>query len=163
MGLDMYLTRRRYVGAHFEHLKITGAVTLCDDKGNRVVTEEETQQISEIILETAYWRKANAIHKWFVDNCQEGVDECQESYVSREQLEKLYELCQEVLKDPDKAAELLPVQGGFFFGGTEYDSWYFEKLQYTVDTLKPIVEEKTTPGDGSAQPGYDDFYYHASW
>ena len=27
----------------------------------------------------AYWRKANAIHSWFVENCQDGVDECQYS------------------------------------------------------------------------------------
>ena len=24
----------------------------------------------------ASWRKANAIHKWFVDNVQDGVDDC---------------------------------------------------------------------------------------
>lgn len=26
--------------------------------------------------EIAYWRKANAIHRWFVDNVQNGTDDC---------------------------------------------------------------------------------------
>ena len=27
-------------------------------------------------VEIGYWRKSNQIHKWFVDNIQEGVDNC---------------------------------------------------------------------------------------
>ena len=33
------------------------------------------------------WRKANAIHKFFVDTCQNGNDNCQRHYVSRENLD----------------------------------------------------------------------------
>ena len=39
--------------------------------------------------EIAYWRKANAIHGWFVRNCADGVDECQPIAVSREALNHL--------------------------------------------------------------------------
>ena len=43
-----------------------------------------------------YWRKANQIHKWFVDHCQDGIDDCREAYVSDEQLEELLNLCKKV-------------------------------------------------------------------
>ena len=36
--------------------------------------------------EVGYWRKANQIHKWFVDNVQDGVDDCGEYKVTKEQL-----------------------------------------------------------------------------
>ena len=43
--------------------------------------------------EIIYWRKANAIHKWFVENVQEGVDDCGEYEVTVEQLTELRDLC----------------------------------------------------------------------
>lgn len=52
--------------------------------------------------EVAYWRKANAIHEWF--NCKykeacrgEELDNCQEFYVTREDLVELKETCAKVL------------------------------------------------------------------
>ena len=71
--------------------------------------------------EVAYWRKANAIHKWFVDNCGGGEDECQQMWVSAEKLELLIHTCSKILLDHSLAEKLLPTKDGFFFGGTEYD------------------------------------------
>jgi hypothetical protein len=91
---------------------------------------------------------ANAIHAWFVKNVQDGVDECQESYVSYEQLVELRDLCKKVIKT--KNAELLPPQAGFFFGSTEVDEYYMEDLKETIkiiDALDP---------DG-------EYVYRASW
>jgi len=39
--------------------------------------------------EVGYWRKANAIHKWFVDNVQNGEDDCQRYDVTPAQLTEL--------------------------------------------------------------------------
>src|ERR1017187_4553583 len=50
------------------------------------------------LTEVAYWRKANAIHGWFVNNVQNGIDQCQESVVTREQLNELLSVCYEVIK-----------------------------------------------------------------
>jgi len=47
--------------------------------------------------ELGYWRKANAIHAWFVKNVQNGIDECQEANVTREQLTELKSLCERVI------------------------------------------------------------------
>lgn len=43
------------------------------------------------------WRKANQIHNWFVQNVQNGVDDCSAYEVSKEQLEQLLEICTNVL------------------------------------------------------------------
>ena len=50
------------------------------------------------LTEVAYWRKANAIHGWFVNNVQNGVDKCQKSPVTRQQLNELLSVCHEVIK-----------------------------------------------------------------
>lgn len=47
-------------------------------------------------VEIGYWRKVNSIHNWFVQNVQDGIDERQESLVSKEDLERLLEVCQKV-------------------------------------------------------------------
>ena len=57
--------------------------------------------------EIGYWRKANAIHKWFVDNVQNGVDDCGEYKVTKEQLIQLHNACNDVLNN-HSLAESLP-------------------------------------------------------
>lgn len=45
-----------------------------------------------------YWRKANQIHQWIVDNCANGVDECQDIYVDDEHLQELLDTVNKVLE-----------------------------------------------------------------
>ena len=48
--------------------------------------------------DVAYWRKANAIHKWFEDHCADGeIENCRDYYVSKEQLEELLNTCKHVI------------------------------------------------------------------
>lgn len=61
--------------------------------------------------EIGYWRKANAIHLWFVKNVQEGDDNCGEYPVTKEKLQELRDLCQKVI-DSSKLIEG-NVQNGF--------------------------------------------------
>ena len=102
-----------------------------------------------LYLPVVYWRKANAIHKWFVDLSGE-EDNCQRIYVSGKNLKELVDLCKKVLRKHKLASELLPTQSGFFFGSTEYDEYYFDDLKSTVEKLKDIDE------DG-------EYVYQASW
>lgn len=55
------------------------------------------------IVQIGYWRKANAIHGWFVRECADGVDECQEITVTREQLAQLRTDCNNELANRDNA------------------------------------------------------------
>lgn len=94
------------------------------------------------ITEVGYWRKANAIHKWFVDNVQDGVDDCGDYEVSEEHIQKLLQTCKTVVTngklDKEKAQTLLPPQAGFFFGSTDIDEGYEQDLLHTISILEPL-------------------------
>ena len=150
MGLDMYLTARYFI---------------FDDKQRKSVKAPlipglKGMKIEKIICEGVYWRKANHIHKWFVDNVQEGKDDCGEYYVSREKLKELLLLVNAVKKTQKNsgrpsaiAKNKLPTASGFFFGGTDYDEDYFRDLEETEKGIKKMLR----------MPKGWDFYYHASW
>lgn len=109
-----------------------------------------------ITEEVGYWRKENAIHKWFVENVQNGVDDCYyHTEVTREHLDELRDVCHQVLCNPDLASSLLSTQGGFFFGDTVYDEYYFNGLRNTINIIDKILE--TTDFDTQM------IYYRSSW
>ena len=104
----------------------------------------------------AYWRKANAIHKWFVDNCGDGIDECQTMEVSQEQLEELLDIAQKV-KD---SCELVDgdIQNGYTFDENGKEVPIIEKGKYIKD---PTVAEKLLPvakGFFFGSTNYDQWY-----
>lgn len=143
MGLDMYLIKRK--------------------KGDK----KDGSWCGEV----AYWRKANHIHKWMVDNIQANNDDCGYYEIPKEKLEELKGICERVyesLKDSETmkkkihtgwengkatyaeidvfihtelAEELLPTQEGFFFGSTDYDEWYLDGLRETIDQITNILKE----------------------
>lgn len=148
MGLDMFLTAHNYYSEYGTDESKAEQVKI-----QRVVSGTNGLRVSGVELDVGYWRKANAIHNWFVNNVQSGEDDCKRYYVDRGQLKELKELCERVLADHDVADDELPSQEGFFFGGTEYDEYYFNDLRDTVEII-----------DRALGVGYNfDFYYHASW
>jgi len=154
MGLDSYLTKKSYIGAEFEHREVKAEVEITIG-GKAVIID--VNKISEITERVGYWRKSNQIHEWFVENVQGGRDECQESYVTLDQLQALKTECEQVLEFKDKASEILPTSGGFFFGGTNYDEWYFSDIEDTIKILSDILEDTSESG---AEISY---YYQARW
>ena len=109
----------------------------------------------------AYWRKANAIHKWIVDNCADGRDECQEIYVPIDKLIELKDACGDVLENHSLAKDLLPTCEGFFFGGQEYDEWYYRDVEYTYDILTKLINFLNEHSNG-LRYRYE-VIYNASW
>ena len=150
MGLDMYLDKRTYV-KRWEHIEETKQYKVEVTRGGEP-TNIDPKKVKYIIEEAGYWRKANAIHKWFVDNCQDGVDDCRDAYVGFKELQTLLDLCRIVIIDKSKAEQLLPSTSGFFFGNTEYDEWYYNDIQNTIEILEKALEDK----DG-------EYYYSSSW
>lgn len=183
MGLDMFIFKiKRFenatlddVGAVESYLELQRHNTEHPEKkysmkewcGHEKPSDELIEYYSELVKrdkygfinikeEVAYWRKANAIHQWFVDNVQNGKDDCDvHRELTKSDLLTLRDLAHEVLCDPDKAEELLPTQSGFFFGSTEYDEWYMEDLKSTIDQLDEII--KNTDFNTEA------LYYVSSW
>lgn len=154
MGLDMYLSAKRYMSKYFDE-----SDTQKIEKINEIFgvdgIEDGDYGAQEVTFRVGYWRKANQIHKWFVDHVQNGQDDCDEYYLSREQLQSLVDTCKEVLANKKKASEKMPSANGFFFGSTDYDEWYFKDLEYTVERIEKILSD---PALAKCE-----FYYQASW
>lgn len=145
MGLDMYLRKEVYIGANYEHRNVNGVIDL---KSGDTPIKVELSKVSSVIEHVGYWRKANAIHKWFVDNVQDGVDDCETYDVSFKKLVELRELCVKSLEE--KTGDYLPPQEGFFFGGTDIDEDYFNDLRNTIEILNSLDPE-------------GDYQYQSSW
>lgn len=190
MGLDMYLEAEfrldnwKHTG---EEVQKRFASVL---ENARIDLPEGVREpdYGSITVEAAYWRKVNAVHSWFVREVQDGEDKCQRSYVPVERLEELVSLCEEILAavvwgEPEEhesvlggtytetpvvsydetLVEALQPQSGFFFGSTDYDSWYFEGLKDTVSQIKPWIEKYKTALAAEDFDGLPTFYYQASW
>ena len=153
MGLDMYLTAKKYLWSDKDQelsKKINDLIEVDGDHEHRF--NGSSLVVKQIDLEAMYWRKANAIHGWFVENIQEGEDNCNEYYVEREQLEELLAECVSALTSRNN--NILPPKEGFFFGSTEVDEWYWQDLENTVKGLERAL---TLPEKEYA------FYYQSSW
>jgi hypothetical protein len=150
MGLDMYLEKRTYV-RQWEHQTPEEQYKVEVTKGGESV-KIDPKRVTHICEELGYWRKQSQIHQWFVENVQNGVDNCGEYCVSKSQLEDLLEICKKILNDNSLAEELLPTASGFFFGGTEYDEWYFDGIENTIEILEEALSDTSA-----------DYYYSSSW
>jgi hypothetical protein len=93
MGLDMYLTKKYNVGAKYDFNNVKGKIEV-ESRGVKLPVD--FNKVKDIEEEVAYWRKANAIHNWFVQNVQDGKDDCGYYQVTVGQLNQLLELCKEV-------------------------------------------------------------------
>ena len=175
MGLDMYLYRTKKVdGLEIEdYEKVDNAIssflfdfvsveqTMQPDEYNpayeqfdEVVRERgEYSSWLSIFDDIGYWRKANQVHNFFVQECQNGIDECQLSMISKEALEELLDRCKRaisvkdiylndgILKDGEGIEEYLPTTSGFFFGGTEFNEWFFQDVEETIELIEKVFEE----------------------
>lgn len=164
MGLDMYLEARKYVS------KIDSKATT--DYDNPVLTEDYKKVVeffpdwatdlsgfagAEVSVNIGYWRKANQIHNWFVNECASGVDECQPIGVNADKLRSLRATVEHLLENRDnsEALKLLAPASGFFFGSTDIDEWYWADLERTVEILNKAIR---LDEDENCQ-----IIYQASW
>jgi hypothetical protein len=146
MGLDMYLSAKKYLYQHDETAK--DAVV-----GKAIGYMLDTDlRVNEVRIEAMYWRKANAIHAWFVKHCQKGVDDCGEYYVSRDDLKALRLACRKAIQGDTNTLE---PKDGFFFGSTDKDEYYYEELKRTDVRITKLLNELIDPTWS--------FYYQSSW
>ena len=156
MGLDQYLYANTY---------LSDGSWLGAEKNQAFERVKEALEADSFInkdypsasvnVKVGYWRKANQIHNWFVENVQDGEDNCKEYHVSREELQELLDLCKTVKTGGSETAEeLLPPSPGFFFGTYEIDEWYWQNIDDTIEQLERVLSK--VPEDWS-------FAYQSSW
>ena len=142
MALDMYLLRTNRTNHTIEELQEI------DHDG---ITPESPEAapflplrkykyldgIYGIFHEVAYSRKFNALHNWFVSRVQDGVDECQLSEIDEETLVELIDDLRAV-SNGELVDDLEPISG-FFFGSTEKDEYYLERINEALNTFEEIL------------------------
>jgi len=189
----MYLHRKVYVGNKWRKPEQKLKVKYPDTEEGvsfPVGKDINEDKISEIVEEAAYWRKANQIHNWFVQNVQGGEDDCKEYYVDHEQLEELVNTCKKVLESSElvkgkvkngatmtkdgwediledgelivdsSVAQELLPTGSGFFFGST------EYDQYYVDDLKETIKQLEPLVEKDEEGHYvnkGEFYYQSSW
>ncbi len=135
--------------------------------------------------EKLYWRKANAIHNWFVSHVQDGIDDCGSYYVKAEQLQELLDTVNKVLASSELIDDM--VVNGFSIkaGETQIMPDYEVGKRITDSTvareLLPAVagfffgstdydqgyyEDLAATKEGLERilaEGAADIFYHSSW
>lgn len=182
MGLDMSLTKRTYV-KNWDWMKPEDTHLVTVLKGGKP-TGIKPERVGEIIEDVAYWRKANAIHRWFVDQVQHGNDDCGEYLVSVEDLRDLLSRCSRVLE----ASELIEgeVTNGYKIEngkqipiiekGTVIKDpsrarkllptqagFFFGSTEYDEAYLDDIKRTKDVLEELLAEEPDGDYYYSSSW
>lgn len=188
MGLDMYLIRKHYIGGKYEHNKVEGTIDISRN-GKKIPID--LKRIGYIDEDIGYWRKANAIHKWFVDNVQNGNDDCKYYYVEADQLQELLDRCKEV-RNKAKIINGKVSAGATFKDGKwekvfedgkvienaeeiakllpTQDGFYFGCTDYDewymrdiYDTIEMLEKILKEEEDFNKQGLYPEYQYRASW
>ena len=115
----------------------------------------DMQLVDQYDNELMYWRKANAIHNWFIQNCLDGKDknDGKKTLITREKLSELLKVCLKVLYDSKRANVYLPVDG---YLSSMRDTWYFQDIINTINTIGDILDN-----DDNEKP--IQVYYTSSW
>ena len=160
MGLDMYLSAKTFISG-YEHGKVDDrkAYSAVINAANLTAIADPTTPHTTVSTCVLYWRKANAIHNWFVNTVQNGVDDCSEYSVSFEQLQTLLDTVTQAIvayksDDIAKIKALMPPVGGFFFGGTDINDNFLYDMEATKTGLTRILKNA---------PEKVDFFYRSSW
>ena len=181
MGLDMYLSKKTYV-KQWSHRKPEDQFEVSVTRGGNTYSNIRPERVSYVIEELMYWRKANQIHGWFCNNTSEITPDVR-YYVTKTDLEVLYETCKTVLDILDKAPkkikqvvagwkdgeqymedvevydndvlqDILPPTQGFFFGSDTIDDYYKQDI---IDTMNFLQQELSECQED------DEYEYYASW
>jgi hypothetical protein len=97
MGLDMYLN------IHTRWYDYGDGILVKKPHPGTDVNKVETVKV----IHEVYWRKANQIHNWFVENVQDGDDDCREYDVATSDIEKLLYTCNRVINEICKVDKYL--------------------------------------------------------
>jgi hypothetical protein len=151
MGLDMYLKLNRARSENIANVENVKDLESLFDKVIVTVKEEFT---------IGYWRKANAIFALIENTCKpEGIEDCERIYISVDQIKTMLDICKQVKENPDTAHENLPTQSGFFFGSTEYDEYYFDMIDYTIELFEKVLTFMSKDNNDN----YYDVIFYAWW
>lgn len=140
MGLDSYFYKKK---STYEHPQAT--------KENPFAGPH---RITTVLDEVGYYRKFNALHAYIVEQFADGADLCQPIELSKDNVYTILEILT-TIRDDHSQAYLMPPTGGFFFGSTDVDEWYFRAVEDAVQLFGKFLAEIDFETEG--------LVYQASW
>lgn len=92
----------------------------------------------------AYFRKVNSIYAYFADRLDNEM-----CVVTKSDIIDIMNKAIQVLAKHDEEAskDLLPTQGGFFFGSTDYDDWYYQDMITILNEFGKLLKDWTDDND----------------
>ena len=172
MGLDMNLYRE---------VILTDSMKLVGRKGEaveKIINEGEKDEHSKVRLvvhnSVCYWRKFNALHKYFNDhfnshdddNCVDmymGIDDLRKLLLDLKNLRKQIKLNEDgIVENQEICEEILPPEDGFFFGSTALDKYYVEDIDDTIEKLSGVIDDHAKLVEAGVDE-YDINYYYRAW
>ena len=132
MGLDMYLHKKVY-----QYRNPDG--TLTSDTSALAFDDFGRSNGTYVVTQAAYWRKANQIHRWFVDNVCEGNDDCKPYYCGKDKVKELVGVCRKVLEVLDGAVlDVDKEKAGYYGDGEDPHSIKFDisNLEKAYSSIK---------------------------
>jgi len=153
-GYDFYGEEKKQ--AYKDLVTACGADTYVDPSTPSATISRTEDGSVQVSLTVAYWRKANQIHNWFVENVQGGEDECNPFDASREKLRELVKACKLVLGRSELAE-------GQVYAGTTFKPGGEEEVLYEEGkvVVEPAVAQEilpTTSGFFFGSTSYDQWY-----
>lgn len=163
MGLDMSLYKVKKEIGSFEDVKRVDKLLNGENykeyekKFENLMFEcgSEDFKYKSIFGEVAYWRKANAIHKWFVDNVQDGIDDCGYYEISKEKIQELRQVCTKVLNSSSL------INGQICVGERLVDDKWEKILENGLILKDTEVAEELLPTESGfffGSTDYDEYY-----
>lgn len=111
------------------------------------------KRISEAV---GYWRKANHIHNWFVENVQNGKDDCGIYEVSREKIIELMTICGIVLHSCEMEDGVIYTGTTHYADGTRVRNYVDGKVIKDETTAKRLLP--TVSGFFFGSEEYNEWY-----
>ena len=103
-------------------------------------SSDKEGEYPDIETETVWTgRKENHVQA-FIEGEVGDVNNCDYLPLEKGDVERLVERLRRVDEDHSLAGALLPTQEGFFFGGTDYDEWYFNDIKEELKAFEEILE-----------------------
>lgn len=150
MGLDMYLEARLYLPPYSKEFKpireAIGRAIGYTPPTEKLDNDSTLMEITGVTVRVGYWRKLTSLHRWFVNNAQDGHDDCRPAYVTPKILVEL--------TDRIGQGSVRPESVGDHFANHDDDSMTKDCINYT---LKVMAHAKRFQERGW------DIYYRSSW
>lgn len=91
--------------------------------------------------ELAYFRKVNFLIPFFENYFDVKLENLKDLEITKSSIKELKDRCERVLNARTLVKDLLPTQGGFFFGNINYDEYYYDDVVDVLDNCNALLQE----------------------